>query len=234
MDFGRVPTSPGGVWEGRYTLADSSITCRLTSALPLDILQPMVDIPPRGYRFGGRSSAISTLRWRTDSESTPISGYPPMALWICFARMACKPDFVALPKAWRGPTTIPLGPPSPTGSSGQPGSLRRKSPGMKSHAIPIWPCSWRGLPCHRRRRRRGGLLPHRFTLTSAVGGFLSTGEGGLISVALSLGLPRAGVTRRHSFPESGLSSPRVAPGRGRPAIRARSLYVSGAPSSTQG
>jgi len=28
-----------------------------------------------------------------------------------------------------------------------------------------WPCSERGLPCHRRYRRRGGLLPHRFTLT---------------------------------------------------------------------
>ncbi len=29
---------------------------------------------------------------------------------------------------------------------------------------PIRPCSGRGLPCHRRYRRRGALLPHRFTL----------------------------------------------------------------------
>ena len=28
-----------------------------------------------------------------------------------------------------------------------------------------WPCSKRGLPCRRRYRLRGGLLPHRFTLT---------------------------------------------------------------------
>jgi hypothetical protein len=35
----------------------------------------------------------------------------------------------------------------------------------EARAIPIRPCSWRGLPCRLRRRRRGGLLPHRFTLT---------------------------------------------------------------------
>jgi len=30
---------------------------------------------------------------------------------------------------------------------------------------PIWPCSDWGLPCRDRYRPRGGLLPHRFTLT---------------------------------------------------------------------
>src|SRR5687767_11580866 len=30
---------------------------------------------------------------------------------------------------------------------------------------PIWPCSDWGLPCRRCYQRRGGLLPHRFTLT---------------------------------------------------------------------
>lgn len=40
--------------------------------------------------------------------------------------MACKPDSVTpLP----GPTAIRLGPPSPTGSSSQPGSLGRENPG---------------------------------------------------------------------------------------------------------
>src|SRR5262245_45540105 len=28
----------------------------------------------------------------------------------------------------------------------------------------IWPCTGVGLPCRRRCRRRGGLLPHLFTL----------------------------------------------------------------------
>ncbi len=37
--------------------------------------------------------------------------------------------------------------------------------------------------------------------------------GGLISVALSVGLPRPGVTRHHSLSESGLSSPCIVPRR---------------------
>ena len=43
----------------------------------------------------------------------------------------------------------------------------------------IWPCSNWGLPCRRRYRRRGELLPHRFTLTTLA-------SGGLFSVALSV------------------------------------------------
>ena len=39
--------------------------------------------------------------------------------------MACKPDSVT---ASTPPTTIPLGPPSPTGSGSQPGSLGREKP----------------------------------------------------------------------------------------------------------
>src|SRR5262249_35290026 len=31
--------------------------------------------------------------------------------------------------------------------------------------LPMWPCSRWGLPCHSRRRERGGLLPRLFTLT---------------------------------------------------------------------
>lgn len=41
----------------------------------------------------------------------------------------------------------------------------------------IWPCSERGLPCRRRCRLRGKLLPYHFTLTLA---------GGIFSVALSV------------------------------------------------
>src|SRR5205085_12423362 len=41
----------------------------------------------------------------------------------------------------------------------------------------IWPCSSWGLPCRSRFRKRGGLLPHLFTLAR---------EGGLFSVALSV------------------------------------------------
>src|SRR5260370_12466584 len=43
----------------------------------------------------------------------------------------------------------------PSRSSNDPGRV----------SLLIWPCSDRGLPCHARYRTRGGLLPHRFTLT---------------------------------------------------------------------
>ena len=56
---------------------------------------------------------------------------------------------------------------------------------------PIWPCSRRGLPCHGCCQPCGALLPHHFTLTSrAVRG------GGMLSVALSVGSHRPGVTWR--------------------------------------
>ena len=36
----------------------------------------------------------------------------------------------------------------------------------RRRVVPIRSCSWRGLPCQRRRRRRGALLPHPFTLAA--------------------------------------------------------------------
>src|SRR5262249_52319014 len=81
---------------------------------------------------------------------------------------------------------------------------RRQNPsrgnGTGARCLPIWPCSAWGLPCPRRCRRSGALLPHRFTLA-----VLS--EGGLISVALSFASPRPGVTRHAARVEFGLSSP---------------------------
>ena len=77
--------------------------------------------------------------------------------------------------------------------------------------VPIWHCSWWGLPCKTCYQAPGGLLPHPFTLTRAR-------TGGLLSVALSVGLPRPGVTRHRRFVESGLSSNPKA--RGHPALRA--------------
>src|SRR5437773_12323275 len=43
----------------------------------------------------------------------------------------------------------------PTRSSGDPGRV----------SLLTWPCSDWGLPCHACCQARGGLLPHRFTLT---------------------------------------------------------------------
>ena len=77
-----------------------------------------------------------------------------------------------------------------------PTLLRR---GYAGRTVPIRSCSWRGLPCRPCYQARGGLLPHPFTLPSPE-------RGGLLSVALSLGSPPAGVTRRHAVVEPGLSS----------------------------
>ena len=64
-------------------------------------------------------------------------------------------------------TAIPLGRPLPSASSNQPErqGLRIRPRGRSRAIAPIRSCSRRGLPCHRRCRRRGALLPHPFTLT---------------------------------------------------------------------
>ena len=53
-------------------------------------------------------------------------------------------------------------------SNGLPGSLTARAAPWRSLAGPpsssTWPFSEWGLPCRGRRRPRGGLLPHRFTL----------------------------------------------------------------------
>jgi hypothetical protein len=72
-------------------------------------------------------------------------------------------------------TAIPLGRRLPGASSNLPGrpdldtdpeALRACA--RKPRAVPIRSCSRWGLPCRRRCRRRGALLPHRFTLAAAV------------------------------------------------------------------
>ena len=67
--------------------------------------------------------------------------------------------------------TIHLGHPSPDASCNQPGR-RPEAPccqwlAPSQPAVPIRSCSRWGLPCQRRCRRRGALLPHRFTLARA-------------------------------------------------------------------
>jgi len=47
---------------------------------------------------------------------------------------------------------------------------------LAPRAVPIRSCSRWGLPCRLRRRKRGALLPHRFTLAAAY----ATRRGGLI------------------------------------------------------
>ena len=73
-----------------------------------------------------------------------------------------------------GVTAIPLGRRLPGASSNLPGRLGLDTPRSAFafwrkilRAVPIRSCSRWGLPCRRRCRPRGALLPHRFTLTAA-------------------------------------------------------------------
>ena len=107
----------------------------------------------------------------------------------------------------------------PRASDGPAPSL---SPGR---GIPIRSCSRRGLPCRPGHPVRGGLLPHPFTLTllrlrlrRAKPCVALAEQGGLLSVALSLGSPPAGVTRRLVAVEPGLSSTSRKRDRDRPAV----------------
>ena len=93
-------------------------------------------------------------------------------------------------------TVISLGRRSPACSSGLPAA--GSGPGRASP--PIWPCSDWGLPCHDCCQPRGGLLPHRFTLTRLA-------SGGLFSVALSVALRRPGVTWQSALRSSDFPRP---------------------------
>ena len=94
---------------------------------------------------------------------------------------ACKPGSVGrqenLPRDGHSsgtPVTRRLQQPTRTA---RPGHRSRGCP----RAAPIRSCSRWGLPCRFRCRKRGALLPHRFTLAVTL-----AGSGGLFSVALSL------------------------------------------------
>ena len=129
-------------------------------------------------------------------------------------QMACKPGSVqgvaalGWPFLWDARRRTPR--------ATYPRIWRGKAPGpvARPHS-PIWSCSRWGLPCRRRCRNRGALLPHRFTLTAA-----SKDRGGLFSVALSLRSLSPGVTRHRLPVEPGLSSTAAASrsGSGHPAI----------------
>ena len=52
---------------------------------------------------------------------------------------------------------------------GRVGPMRSGAWLLARASLPIWSCSVWGLPCPRRYRRSGALLPHHFTLTPAGG-----------------------------------------------------------------
>ncbi len=71
---------------------------------------------------------------------------------------ACKPGSVWNGHPSRAHVTARLSRPTRKSPCRQHGSRNWND-------FPIWPCTGWGLPCRRRHRRRGALLPHHFTLT---------------------------------------------------------------------
>src|SRR5919201_6790795 len=97
--------------------------------------------------------------------------------------------------------TIHLGPALPPISSGLPGPGRatcRRSC-LALHRVGFTS----DAPCH---HGAGALLPHHFTLAGEAVHVLPLRLGGVVSVALSLGFPRVGVTDHPCPVVSGLSS----------------------------
>ncbi len=85
----------------------------------------------------------------------------------------CKPDYVTA-ASQRRLTAISLharacaraGPPMPLALARlRPGRCGIPATNGRAAQSPILPCTGRGLPCRRHHWRRGGLLPHLFTLT---------------------------------------------------------------------
>src|SRR5262249_8701454 len=123
---------------------------------------------------------------------------------------ACKPGFVGreLAPSRDGhssatPIARRLKQPTRTARSGHRSPACSPLSQEQAGAVPIRSCSRWVLPCRRHCCRRGALLPHRFTLALLRP---RATEGGLFSVALSLGSHPPDVIRHRTSMEPGLSS----------------------------
>ena len=131
--------------------------------------RPRHDLP---FRPSDRPAAVAGHARKSLKCGGRPPGFPPGALKQ--RQPAYKPG-----SGWHAgkpacATAIPLGRRLPGASSNLPGradldidpaafALARG----RRHAVPIRSCSRWGLPCRRRCRQRGALLPHRFTLAAA-------------------------------------------------------------------
>ena len=96
---------------------------------------------------------MQSKKRRSEPVSRILSAFAPMNATPCDA---ASESF--------GATTIPLASPLLARSSNRPGSFGR----AVLKRFPIWSCSVRGFACHPCYHGRGALLPHLFTIASAV------------------------------------------------------------------
>jgi hypothetical protein len=121
---------------------------------------------------------------------------------------------------------IPLGPVSPRASRDRPGrpARERACPDTLANGgavVPTWSCSRWGLPCRRRCRRRGALLPHPFTLTRRPA---AAGPGGWSALCGTFpGVAPAGCYPAPCSRGARTFLPRLRGGSGHPAACARLL-----------
>lgn len=80
--------------------------------------------------------------------------------------LPCKPDSVPLLRGW---TVISLTPPRRSAPLARSATITRRFKRAGSPS-PVLSCTTRGLPCRSGCPRRGGLLPHHFTLACALAG----------------------------------------------------------------
>ena len=80
----------------------------------------------------------------------------------------CKPSSVRFAVARESAVFIPLRSTLPSTSSDRTRERQPDRPSRFRDCSPIRSCFGWGLPCRRRCRRRGELLPRRFTLTCAL------------------------------------------------------------------
>ena len=121
-------------------------------AITREAARPAIMRPPEWFR----RRLLKLAGARRICRRAPLSYQP-----------ACKPGSVWPASKPAGVTAIPLVRRLPGASSNLPEWLIRTDPAPRGRAIPIRFCSRWGLPCRRRCRRRGALLPHRFTLAAA-------------------------------------------------------------------
>ena len=159
-------------------------------------------IPPsQRTKSRGQSLGTAGLRFQpgTAENGQPRQGCSPgrgcrLVLQINSAGRSCKPNSVVCGHSSRRRVAAGIHQ-RPTRRFRQqlepPGRIgpMRSAAGLDAGAsLPIWSCSVWGLPCPRRYRRGGALLPHHFTLTPA----LDTGKLGEPDSPSREALPKEG------------------------------------------
>jgi hypothetical protein len=143
----------------------------------------------------------------------------PLREWTAPAQAgdqaACKPGSVHAARGGAAQDGHSSGTPvarclaRPTRTNGPETGLLRQSGAL----VPTWSCSRWGLPCRHRRRRRGALLPHPFTLTRRLRSASDRGPGGRTALCGTFpGVAPAGRYPAPCFRGARTFLPRVAPG----------------------